>query len=544
MKMGRITIWMVLIYALLEINSEEVENISNNIGFHLIKFKDVKIFDKNHYIHYYYNLDRIIEKKNQISNAHKFLFEAVDMNSKFYTKYHLTLYKHVPYFELLEYNIKLLNSKLNNLLSHRREKRGLINGLGSLIKVVTGTMDDNDRQHYNSILNQLTKDQRVIQSQNNLILKTHHELVDKFNEQIDKININEENLKARLEILESKVNENLETQLLHVVTQLTLVTNSLLFLTESIETSLTFCNLHILHESMISLEEITKLFKFYKIDLKVNDFWEAVLFIKPLCKLHNNLIDIVLEIPSYKNSNAEILQFTPLPIRIQNIPYILNETFQNILYDESLYPVESCVNLNEQYFCKIKNIKTDDCLTNLIINQNHSKCELNLLKYYPKFVMIPNSKVIIINVENNNQVLIRCTNINRYLDNGLYRVINDNCSVDNDPVISVFKTHSEIALPRLSEKYNINPVLNKKKEIKVLSLNKIELKDNAPEQISNENRHYSSLSIILSSVCLVLIIICICIFIACYFDRFKKFLYNIKRANNNVCEEDNTINDF
>lgn len=45
----------------------------------------------------------------------------------------------------LEHQIEHLQIKLQSIIPHKREKRGLINILGAELKYLSGTMDDNDR---------------------------------------------------------------------------------------------------------------------------------------------------------------------------------------------------------------------------------------------------------------------------------------------------------------------------------------------------------------------------------------------------------------
>lgn len=47
---------------------------------------------------------------------------------------------------VLEQKIQQLQQRLNSLLPTKRSKRGLVNGLGSMIKVLTGNMDATDEK--------------------------------------------------------------------------------------------------------------------------------------------------------------------------------------------------------------------------------------------------------------------------------------------------------------------------------------------------------------------------------------------------------------
>lgn len=49
--------------------------------------------------------------------------------------------------------IQQLESKLDSLLPHVRNRRGLINGLGTILKSISGNLDDDDGQNILAELN-------------------------------------------------------------------------------------------------------------------------------------------------------------------------------------------------------------------------------------------------------------------------------------------------------------------------------------------------------------------------------------------------------
>ena len=53
-------------------------------------------------------------------------------------------------------------SKLNTLTPYKRRKRGLINGLGTVIKTITGNMDENDAKQINSQINELMTHKKTL----------------------------------------------------------------------------------------------------------------------------------------------------------------------------------------------------------------------------------------------------------------------------------------------------------------------------------------------------------------------------------------------
>ena len=372
-------------------------------------------------------------------------------------------------------------------------------------------MDDTDRQHYNNILSQLTKNQRTLQDQNNAMLKTNAELIEKFNQRLKNIRINEQNL----------IETDSKQETLNTITQLTLLTSSLISLYEEIETSLTFCKSYVLHESIISFDELKNLFELYKINIQIYDFcWEAINFVKPFCKLHDNIIDIILEIPNYLNSNSPILQFSPLPIVQGENQFILNETFQNILYDDKkLSYVTNCIKNHDNYYCKLDNQPVNPCLKNLLIKKTHENCQLYPLKYFPKVTTIPNSNILIINVESE-KVFVNCPSVKRYINFGLYKLANNNCIIDGVKTNSTYEAKSEIPLPEINQ-IDIN-IINHNKEVKMHDINKIEIENIRLRQIEEiTSKIYTNKKPIVISLCITLIVI-ITVIIIIIIIRHKK----------------------
>lgn len=86
-------------------------------------------------------------------------------------------------FNELELNIiKLFN---------KRNKRGLINGLGSILKSITGNLDSSDEERYNSILEQLSNNQKILQTEAKEVVHQQQTLTEKFNKNTQTINLNE-----------------------------------------------------------------------------------------------------------------------------------------------------------------------------------------------------------------------------------------------------------------------------------------------------------------------------------------------------------------
>ena len=97
---------ILLIWTLTTMTNAEdkLERIDNNIGYNLIKFENIKLFTDNHYIHYYYDINFLVSKYQQVKLAHEHLKQAIPADNKLYKEHHNLL-------EILDYNCKKLRTK-------------------------------------------------------------------------------------------------------------------------------------------------------------------------------------------------------------------------------------------------------------------------------------------------------------------------------------------------------------------------------------------------------------------------------------------------
>jgi hypothetical protein len=102
--------------------------------------------------------------------------------------------------KLLESRIPQIKTKYTSfteLINHRRCKRGIINGVGMVLKTLFGTMDDNDAQYYNDAINRVISDNKhfknLLQDQTQIIqdtLITFNNTITEFNICKQKLNEN------------------------------------------------------------------------------------------------------------------------------------------------------------------------------------------------------------------------------------------------------------------------------------------------------------------------------------------------------------------
>lgn len=112
--------------------------------------------------------------------------------------------KNPYYFELqnfdraLSYQLNMAEQKLNIIFPKTRVRRGLINGLGTVIKGISGNLDANDAVHYDQILDDLKNNQQEIVTKLNTEISITTEIIKNFNNTVSFLKQNQEEIKSAL----------------------------------------------------------------------------------------------------------------------------------------------------------------------------------------------------------------------------------------------------------------------------------------------------------------------------------------------------------
>lgn len=68
----------------------------------------------------------------------------------------------LSYFQTSIPNLHQKAESIKDLIGHTRHKRGWFNAIGSLFKTIFGTLDSNDAQYYDDVINQVSKDDNTL----------------------------------------------------------------------------------------------------------------------------------------------------------------------------------------------------------------------------------------------------------------------------------------------------------------------------------------------------------------------------------------------
>lgn len=209
------------------------------------------------------------------------------------------------HFNTLDRISKRIQNQLRNIQLEfpTRFKRGILNGVGSIWKAITGNLDASDGEYFNQCIDKLEKDDAAIQallrSQINIVSTT----IKNFNNTVRNLQIDELTLNQDLEKIQNSINN---------------ATNERQFLKDQIQVINMFENLL---ESYVLIEN------------EVNDITDSLTFSK-LQILHPSVIKSDTLIEQLVLISRQ-LEHNNLPLRpnVQNLPGLINlitlKAFQN-----------------------------------------------------------------------------------------------------------------------------------------------------------------------------------------------------------------------
>lgn len=451
------------------------------------------------------------------------------------TVYRNEFYNSFNFIKNYEDKIVKQLSQINPKFEAVREKRGLVNGLGNIIKSLTGNLDDEDAQRYDRAINHLTNNQNKIK----MILKEQISLLDKstedFKEIAKNLTHNQRVLETRVSVIQGIV-KNLQTKEIYsfqfsliqtTLSQLITAFQIIYDILEKIETAITFSKLNVFHNSIVEPNELLKAIQTISTEIKENKLpfqatlehilkFEKILEIKSYVK--KNQVVFIIEIPIVEGKNYAYYH-------LYGLPTPSNPNFKMII------PRSKYLILNEQKYAfsetKCKEVDQDEFIcheTNSIFINNEMPCEIQILKFSKNIsncyqIPLRLQSVKIQKLCNNGWIIIsptevigtqQCGPIKEHLPLKGTRLveINSECElqVDNFQLRtqSTNPNFEEIQIPNLKFDYNFNFTPMNFKPLDLDSINlenlnniqsKLNLQNSKLDKISEEPIYYKKLSL-------------------------------------------------
>ena len=303
------------------------------------------------------------------------------------------------YIKMTSFTQKSILEKIENIRFHKnnRTERGLINGLGYVIKGVTGNLDASDGEKIYKILNHLQNNEKSIENQLKLQYSLSSQIVQNFNETIKNIMHNEYILRSRIMQLSQIVKDGATHQDIlfakDLFNQLIILYNSILNTLQDIENSVTFCKLNTMHPSIIKPKdlfyELQRIFSHYKNQLPFELKYENILdfenIIKINCKIDLNKITYFLSLPIDYETNFDLYYFLSIPSKYESefVTIIPNSKyFLKSKIDDIIKPLNGKCTQGKPYQCPsiLQSNFNTSCEEDILLHQSTSRCRFSKLQ--------------------------------------------------------------------------------------------------------------------------------------------------------------------
>lgn len=311
----------------------DLKLLNNTIGIYYYPETEMKIANDKWTILTYKNISLLKQAYNQnieiVTKLNTKLFYDNSPRIKFF-------YTEVqPHISLINKQFKSIENKLTQIkydTPNYRYKRGILNGIGSIWKALTGNLDASDGEYYTDCINKLKDDEHQIENLLKNQISVTTSTIKNFNYTIRKLQIDEETfnddiVKIQESISDITDNENYydaRFQFIEICEQITesniIIENELNDIIESI----TFARLNTLHPSIIQPNELVN--ELRKISQKLQRSHLPLLPDLSNVASYFNIISLkafqtygeivfVLDIPIVEPYNFKIFHLYSIPIK-------------------------------------------------------------------------------------------------------------------------------------------------------------------------------------------------------------------------------------
>lgn len=346
-----------------------IDSLGNGPGILPFNLGTTRIISHYHSFLSYVNLDKIQFQVDSISS--KLSEVRPKLNDK-------TSFLFEPHINYLATKLSKIYSQLETF-QHSRNKRGLINGLGSIIKSISGNLDQTDAIKYNSAIQTLHENEQKLEVQIEQHVSLSKTWMLQNSELLTNITKNQEQIGNVLNsIIKNKDSDF--TYFAHMAQHLLILSDNIDSLFEALhklEYTLGFIRASSTPHTVVSLAEIRNMLDKLRIlylkheipDLELRDYYDII---KLGYFYRDNQIVIVFKMPIAFPQLYNLYKLSVIPnknnqILLPTLPYIA------ISGEDSTYMEAECPKVNSLYLCETKTrYKTPDepnCIQHLILHQ-------------------------------------------------------------------------------------------------------------------------------------------------------------------------------
>jgi hypothetical protein len=349
-----------------------LESLADGPGLLPYKLGSMRLTTHYHTYLQYIQLDDIESKINMISE------QLRTYKMKLVNDTYLLFENQIDY---LLYNLDRILNQINSL-EPARAKRGLVDGIGSVIKSITGNLDQSDAIYYSTLIKKMQLNQDKIVSEFNSHISLSKDWVSHHTHVLETLVENQKKINSTLEIILNHTynQENSLIRYANFAQLLAISSENVENLRQElirIENCLAFIRTSTTHHSMIDINVLRKMIDKLKsiygknriLDLDLREYYDII---QPSFYFIEKQIVIVFQFPIISIDIFDLFRLSVVPnknsqILIPSYPYIA--THENAF----VYMEAECPKYSHCYLCKKEiNLQlrtTPDCIHQLITTQ-------------------------------------------------------------------------------------------------------------------------------------------------------------------------------
>lgn len=303
--------------------------------------------------------------------------------------------RYKTFHDQLEHKLSVIHNKIIFLSPRTRSRvrRGLINGLGSVVKSLTGNLDNDDAVKFEHEIANLNNQMHSFHISQKKSIRIAQKTMDEFSNQLNKINENQKKLSKTL--LNVTSNSNVVNNHLHfldIYVQLDFSLQIVLDKLMLLEDAMTFSQLGIMHPSIMSPQNL--IFELIQLKTKYNFNLVAQVSIENIFQIERSIevkaystehtLTFILDVPSVDSNIFDLIHMYSIPTP-RNLTIIPKSKYLALGSEEYTYLDGSCREITEDVqLCKHLDTRskmdTDDCIISLIQHEkaNCTYAKMNL----------------------------------------------------------------------------------------------------------------------------------------------------------------------
>lgn len=387
----------------------KITDLQDNPGILPIHLGNARVRSKFHDFIHFFDLLPINDVLKSL--RHLYLHASKTFLNKPNSTFYKELETHKKYYQ---HQLDLAEQKLKGLIPTIRSKRGLIDGLGTVIKGISGNLDANDAIHYETAIMQLQSNQKDIMKNLNSDVSLTGDIIEKFNETVSVLQQNLHLIVSQFQGMVgnfTKLYDNFYfyLRIRNIIEQMDTSINIVMEFINEIENALSFSKLGTLHHSVIKFSQLKNI-----IDIVGEKYSRENLIFADESQFHNYYELIKVDAYSTGSRIVFILHFpivnsqTFSHYHLYSIPTINNTMIipknSYLTINDKLYQYTSspCINLHTIFYCEINDLiegsKTNDCIFQLLqLKKASGTCQRYAVSTNKNFIQqIDNSKFIAI----------------------------------------------------------------------------------------------------------------------------------------------------